>query len=103
MSDANILLVPRSSGVCAVSQVLLGLSCSKFNSAHYLTVADSSGLGQDLHLGLAVLDPQLVGSFQGLFTGVIEYVWKIRVVVSRTSRGTFPACTHCLWQSHSSL
>lgn len=94
MSDANILLVSHSSGECAVSRVLLDLSCSKFSSAHCLSEANSSGLGQDFHLGLAVLDPQLICSFQGLFTGVIEYVWKIRVVVNRTSRGTFPACTH---------
>lgn len=61
------------------------------------------GLQLFLQHCLAVLDPQLVCSFQGLFTGVIEYVWKIRVVVNRTSRGAFRVCTHWLWQSHSSL
>lgn len=54
------------------------------------------GLQLFLQPRLAVLDPQLICSFQSLFTGIIEYVWKIRIVVSRTSRGAFPACTHWL-------
>lgn len=54
------------------------------------------GLQLFLQPHLAVLDPQLVCSFQGLFTGVIEYVWKVRVVLVVHAEELFlPARTDC--------
>lgn len=104
MSDANILLVPHCSGVYAVSQVLLDLSCSNSVLPTDLQWQTAQAWGRTITLGLqlflqhrlAVPDPQLICSLQGLFTGVVEYLWKIRVVVNRTSRGALLACTHWL-------
>lgn len=75
----------------------------KFSPARSLRMSSSSTHGQDLGLvsrlsegsrpflqrRLAVPDPQLVCSFQGLLAGVIENVCKIRPVVIWASREAF--------------
>lgn len=41
----------------------------------------------------AVLNPQLVGTFQCLLAGVIEYLCKTKLGVSWVSREASPACS----------
>lgn len=91
------------------------LGCMQFHRCFWIYLVQNSVLptnlqwqtaqawGRTITLGLklffqhrlAVPDPQLVCSLQGLFSGVIEYLWKIRVLVNSRSFSCLHTLTDC--------